>query len=488
MTSNFSGALKLVNLNDYIAPSQSCVVSLSAQKKKSEPTPLNGVVQLQAKVTSRFDQTPRDTDAPVKVTLHDCLACSGCITSAETVMLEQQSTDEFLACLGAGDKKVIVSLSPQSRASLAAHYNLSPLEAFKKLTGFLKSLGVEAVYDTSCSRDLSLIEACEEFVSKYRASPKFKQSDGHPKGQRQQQTLPVLASACPGWVCYAEKTHGSEVLPFISTVKSAQQVMGAIIKRHACKKLGFKPAEVHHVTIMPCYDKKLEASRDDFLFAVEDGFSVTEVDSVLTSGEILDLLEKRSVDFAALEEVPLDRMLSNVGEDDLLYGVRGGSGGYVDTIFRYAAKTLFGEEVLGQLQFKTLRNSDFMETILEKDGSVVLRFACAYGFRNIQTLVRKVKIGKCDYDFVEIMACPSGCLNGGGQIKPKAGQSAKELIQSLESVYLQEVDVKDPFSNPVARGLYDEWLDHPRSAKSLEYLHTSYHSIEKNLVNQLSDW
>ncbi|CAM6127308.1 unnamed protein product [Calypogeia fissa] len=487
MTSNFSGALKLVNLNDYIAPSQSCVVSLSAQKKKTEPTPLNGVVQLQAKVTSRFDQTPRNTDEAVKVTLHDCLACSGCITSAETVMLEQQSTDEFLARLEAGDKKVIVSLSPQSRASLASHYNLTPLQAFKKLTGFLKSLGVEAVYDTGCSRDLSLIEACEEFVFKYRESSKFRKRNSNPKEQ-QQHRLPVLASACPGWVCYAEKTHGAEILPFISTVKSPQQVMGAIIKRHACKKLGFRPEEIHHVTIMPCYDKKLEASRDDFLFAVEDGFSVTEVDSVLTSGEILDLLERRNIDFPALEEVPLDRMLTNVDEDDLLYGVYGGSGGYVDTIFRYASKTLFAKEITGQLEFKTLRNSDFMETTLENDGKVVLRFACAYGFRNIQTLVRKIKIGKCDYDFVEIMACPSGCLNGGGQIKPKVGQSAKELIQTLESVYLQEVNVKDPFNNPVARGLYDEWLSHPRSSKSLECLHTTYHSVEKNLANQLSDW
>ncbi|KAL2630521.1 hypothetical protein R1flu_015207 [Riccia fluitans] len=422
MSSNFSGALKIANLNDFIAPSQTCaVVSIT---KNEKPT-VKGLVELQQrKAAPRFDLTSKDKDGPVRVTLHDCLACSGCITSAETVMLEQQSTSEFLSRLSSGDKAVIVSLSPQSRASLAAHYDLPPVQAFKKLTCFLKSLGVKAVFDTSCSRDLSLIEACEEFVSLYRDSHELTSAkDGRFK---QPQGLPILTSACPGWVCYAEKTHGSKILPYISTVKSPQQVMGAIIKRHACKTLGFKPENIYHVTVMPCYDKKLEASRDDFLFAVDrtrgDGqVRIPEVDAVLTSGEILDLMESKQVDFLSLEEAPLDRLLTNLDESDHLFGVLGGSGGYVDTVFRYASRTLFGKEITGQLDYRTLRNSDFREVTLEHEGKVVLRFALAYGFRNIQTVVRKIKAGKMEYDYVEVMACPAGCLNGGGQIKPKKG-------------------------------------------------------------------
>ncbi|KAG0616101.1 hypothetical protein M758_5G090500 [Ceratodon purpureus] len=466
-----TSSVKLGSHNDYIAQSQGCVVTLKGLKKQA-PADDSQVRILPKK------EAAVSTD-PVKVSLHDCLACSGCITTAETVMLEQQSTGELLSQLSASNKAVVVSLSPQSRASLAAYYGLTPLQAFKKLTGFLKSLGVKAVFDTSCSRDLSLVESCAEFVERFRAKENF----------------PVLASSCPGWVCYAEKTHGDDVLPYISAVKSPQQVMGAILKRYAFNSLGLFPEDVYHVTIMPCYDKKLEAAREDFIFDVErEGIAedsrpqVTEVDCVLTSSEILDLLQTRGVDFAELEEAPLDRVLTNVDERGHLYGVQGGSGSYAETIFRYAARELFGKEITGPLQWKTLRNADFRELSLEVDGKKVLKFACVYGFRNIQNIVRQIKGGRCDYHFMEIMACPSGCLNGGGQIKPKKGQTAKELIQQLEGAYLNEVDIRDPFNNEVVKGLYKEWLGHPGSQKASATMRTQYHVREKTVANFVSDW
>ncbi|XP_024524681.1 protein NAR1 [Selaginella moellendorffii] len=464
----FSTALKLADLNDFIAPSQACVVSLNSKKIEDD----GGSVKIHSRVPSSFDQTKNvAVEKPVKVTLHDCLACSGCITSAETVMLEHQSIEEFLNRLSDSGKSVIVSLSPQSRASLAAYYGLSQLQVFRKLTGFLKSLGVKAVFDTSCSRDLSLIESCVEFVNRYK--------------ERQ---LPVVTSACPGWICYAEKTLDAEILPYISRVKSPQQAMGAVLKRHACYALGLRPEDVYHVTVMPCYDKKLEASRDDFIFAVENGASgLAEVDSVLTSGEILDLLQSRDIDFMSLEEQPLDKLLTNVDEQGHLYGVPGGSGGYAECVFKYAAKHLFGAEP-DRVEFQVVRNADFREVKLEVDGEVRLKFALAYGFRNIQNLVRKIRLKKCEYQYVEIMACPSGCLNGGGQIKPKEGQSAKELIQNLESAYLQEVEMKDPFDNPIVKSLYDSWLGEPASLSSKRVLSTEYHHREKNVTSQLANW
>ena len=299
---------------------------------------------------------------------------------------------------------------------------------------------------------------------------------------------------CAGWICYAEKTHGSDILPYISAVKSPQQVMGAIVKRFACKSLGLSPEDIYHVTIMPCYDKKLEAAREDFIFDLErqedsasNGPQVTEVDCVLTSGEILDLIQDRNIDFAELEEAPLDRLLANVDENGHLYGVQGGSGGYAECIFRYAARELFGKDVIGPLQFKTLRNADFREVSLEVDGAVVLKFALVYGFRNIQNLVRQIKARKCGYHFMEIMACPSGCLNGGGQIKPKKGQTAKELIQQLEGTYLNEVDVREPSSNQIVKGLYENWLGHPGSDKASNITRTRYHAREKTVIS-VSDW
>jgi iron only hydrogenase large subunit-like protein len=498
MSEKFSATLRIGDLSDYIAPSQACVVSLNANSTRLD--------KLEDRVKVVTARKAVQTE-PVKISLKDCLACSGCITSAETVLLEKQSCDEFISNISNG-KAVIVSLSPQSRASLAVHFGLTPLQVFRKLTTFLKSLGVKAVFDTSCSRDLSLIESCNEFISRYKQR-------NSTDSEKTNSVLPMIASACPGWICYAEKTHGSHILPYISSVKSPQQTIGAIIKHHVCRKLGLRLEEIYHVTVMPCYDKKLEAARDDFVFRYESDdenrknadLYITEVDSVLTSGEILDLLRLKSVDFQALEESPLDRMLTNVTEDGHLFGVNGSSGGYADTIFRYAAKEIFGKSIKGPLDFKTIRrksdsktikkksdsktikeNSDFREVSLEIEGETVLKFAICYGFRYIQNIASKIKNGKCEYQFVEVMACPSGCLNGGGQIKPKSGQSGDDLIQILETTYTETVLAADPFENPVVKKLYEEWLGHPGSEKAKMHLHTQYHPVLKSVTSQLQDW
>ncbi|XP_074320988.1 protein NAR1-like [Silene latifolia] len=474
MSERFSATLRISDLNDFIAPSQACIIG---QVKPSPPNPRNEV-KIERPVEAK----------PVKISLKDCLACSGCITSAETVMLEKQSLDEFLSNINKG-KAVIVSVSPQSRASLAAHFGLSPVQVLRKLTTFFKSLGVKAVFDTSCSRDLALIEACNEFIAQYKQNQPL-------SGAICKTALPMISSACPGWICYAEKTLGSYILPYISSVKSPQQTIGAVIKHYLCKKMSLRPDEVYHVTVMPCYDKKLEAARDDFVFEMEyqDGdvvngdLQVTEVDSVLTSGEVLELIQSQSVDFSTLDESPLDKLLTNATDDGHLYGVSGSSGGYAETVFRHAAKSLYGRDIEGPVDFRTLRNSDFREVSLEVEGKTVLRFALCYGFRNLQNVVRKIKNGNCDYHFLEIMACPSGCLNGGGQIKPKAGQSAKDLIQHLENVSMSNVIVADPFQNPIVKGLYAEWLGQPGSENAKRYVHTQYHPVVKSVTSQLQNW
>lgn len=472
MSQKFSATLRIGDLNDYIAPSQGCVVSLKSNSNRINKSENVG----KAGALSKPVQTE-----PVKISLKDCLACSGCITSAETVMLEKQSLDEFLSNLEKG-RTVIVSLSPQSRAALAVHYGLSSLQVFRKLTTLFKSLGVKAIFDTSCSRDLTLIESCNEFMVRYKQSQCTSSGESKPP-------LPMISSACPGWICYAEKTLGSYILPYISSVKSPQQTIGAVVKNFIWPKLSVRPEDIYHVTVMPCYDKKLEAAREDFVFQVDtDSEKITEVDSVLTTGEVLDLIQLKAVDFQSLEESPLDKLFTNIDEEGHLYGVHGSSGGYAETIYRHVAKVLLGQEVEGPLAFKTIRNSDFQEVSLEVNDKSVLKFALCYGFRNLQNVVRKLKMGKCDYHFLEIMACPSGCLNGGGQIKPQPGQSGKELIQLLETAYVENVVVADPFNNPITKGLYSEWLEQPGSEKAKRYLHTEYHPVVKSITSQLQNW
>ncbi|PNJ02292.1 NARFL isoform 15, partial [Pongo abelii] len=175
---------------------------------------------------------------------------------------------------------VVVSVSPQSRASLAARFQLNPTDTARKLTSFFKKIGVHFVFDTAFSRHFSLLESQREFVRRFRGQADCKQA------------LPLLASACPGWICYAEKTHGSFILPHISTARSPQQVMGSLVKDFFAQQQHLTPDKIYHVTVMPCYDKKLEASRPDFF---NQEHQTRDVDCVLTTGEVFRLLEEEGV-------------------------------------------------------------------------------------------------------------------------------------------------------------------------------------------------
>lgn len=533
----FSGAVKLGDLNDFIAPSQACVVNLAPKSKLDAIELQVDTVQLPPtkKDPKGFQQTQLSGDA-VKVSLQDCLACSGCVTSAETVLLEHQSTGELLSAL-LSNKTVIVSVSPQSRSSLGVLHQLSPSETAGKLVHFLKSVGVSVVLDTTSSRDIALLEAAQEFITRYTvkhtehaaaassgaAAPmNFDQDErqqshaqagpsntsdtqsngsatnnmsssqihhGSARGAEQEAgPLPMLASACPGWVCYAEKTHGSYILPYISTTKSPQAVMGTLVKRFLGQQMGLEPGAIYHCAVMPCYDKKLEGSREDFCIP---GTNVPEVDSVLTTSEVQQLIEQQGLSFADLPCAPLDSLLGPGCTDDQLHNVHGGSGGYLEFIFRTAAQQLFHRQLpSGPLPMKTLRNADFTEISLDVEGRTVLRFAAAYGFRNIQTLVRKIKRKACEYDYVEVMACPSGCLNGGGQIKAHKGQTPQQLLDELDQHYhAAELVERHPGDNAIVPLVYKQFVGgRVYNAAARDCLHTSYHHREKSVSAMIGDW
>uniref|UniRef100_A0A8C7KQ35 Rho GTPase activating protein 17b n=1 Tax=Oncorhynchus kisutch TaxID=8019 RepID=A0A8C7KQ35_ONCKI len=287
----------------------------------------------------------------------------------------------------------------------------------------------------------------------------------------------------PGWICYAEKTHGEFILPYVSSTRSPQQMMGSLVKGFFAGQQGLNPQQIYHVTVMPCYDKKLEASRPDFYLEEAD---TREVDCVITSGEVVKMLEEEKVLLSDVEPAPLDTMFSSVCGDELLGHAGSGSGGYLHHVFTHAARQLFGEEVK-ELTYKTLKNKDFQEVTLERDGVVVLRFAATYGFRNIQNLVQKLKRGKSPYHFVEVMACPSGCLNGGGQVKPLPEQNNKELLQQVEDLYKEERPLVPEEDQHVAE-LYQSWLQSVGEERARELLHTQYHAVDKATNGLLVKW
>uniref|UniRef100_A0A0B7A4S0 Iron hydrogenase small subunit domain-containing protein n=2 Tax=Arion vulgaris TaxID=1028688 RepID=A0A0B7A4S0_9EUPU len=286
----------------------------------------------------------------------------------------------------------------------------------------------------------------------------------------------MLASSCPGWICYAEKTHGSYILPYISTTKSPQQIMGSLVKDFLAQNLGRSPDSVYHVTVMPCFDKKLEASRSDFF---NDVYQTRDVDCVITSGEVEKMLEKEGTSLSDVEEQALESIIDGI-EEHVYKHSGGGSGGYLEHIAKYAASVLLETQVQ-DLTYKVLRNQDFQEVTVEKEGKPALRFALAYGFRNIQNIVQRIKRGKCGYHFVEIMACPSGCNNGGGQIRAGGDESQKERLRSVEQIY-SSVSAVDPFHEQWVEKLYQLWLGGRDSNKAEEMLHTKYHEIENQLV------
>ncbi|KAI9257380.1 cytosolic Fe-S cluster assembly factor [Phascolomyces articulosus] len=539
----FSSALVLTDLNDYIAPSQACIKPVEIEKSEDQ-----GPTEIKVDREGDYYEISKDGGESklekASITLNDCLACSGCVTSAESVLITMQSQEELYEILNTNrlaieqndpsqHRTIVISISPQSRASLAAKYNMEPLQVHRRLVYFFKHhLGAHHVFDASFSRDLSLVESAREFVERFRrymanggdkieaalqqqdAEKQQEAEDGkrRPRARRRaaakndegeessaQQNIPMLASACPGWVCYAEKTHGA-VIPHISAAKSPQQMMGSLVKDYLATKTNTSPSAIYHVSVMPCYDKKLEASRPDFFL---EQFNTREVDCVLTTGEIEKMFGEQNLQFDQLPEADIDDMFNKtVTNQDMqmAFGTAGSSsGGYLEYILRTAARELFNINDVpadpattssnARVIVKTGKNADVREYFLQNDdGRILLRFATAFGFRNIQNIVRKVKSGKCSYHYVEVMACPGGCVNGGGQLpNPNSEEvmSAKDWVNRVESVY-QTVPGVAPEENEVLKEIYNEWIGDPLSERAHTLLRTQYHAVTQNLGNPLA--
>ena len=581
------------NLDDFISPGQACVNPLvlgksgrSEEEAKDEregdaevgndsgkekagssavrlqigrnleyETAMPPLLAGEANLIRRKASTVEESSAKVAtISLNDCLACSGCVTSAETVLIQQQSSSKLMAKLrdqSRGPRDiVVVAMSPQSRAAIASRLGISSTSAFLRISTVLKKIGVKYVVDVASAADIALLEAREEFmvrrgnvngnqkctwekppISLAHSSTRLKIL---PKGEKDQRGFeaiepieaplpstplirPMIISSCPGWVCYAEKTQ-PEVIPYMSTVKSAQQILGQLLKlRLAMAEMEQSTDDtakrnVFLVSIQPCFDKKLEASRLDYYDEKDD---TTEIDLVLSTTELWEILEKAaegndaSNDVSAfMQSVEPD---SAEGEDEIeclfrSYSADGkkfmtavesnrGSGGYLEYLMRYASSMTVdgcGDSLNGsdnidnddraqqQLTYNAGRNVDIAE--VSQHG---LKFAKIYGFRNIQSLMLKLKRGKCTYDFVEVMACPSGCLNGGGQLRSSGVESPEDVRQRVSATEevlndLDGISVRRPEDSPLAQWVYtEENLSKPLSESARRLLHTRFHHVPK---------
>jgi iron only hydrogenase large subunit-like protein len=481
MSSQFLG-----DLNDFISPSQACI----------KPVPSKDETLA---VSIDMSDGPVSSD-PVTISLNDCLACSGCITSAESVLISQQTYLQLYSVLETNietiksnvskPKMVIVSVSPQSRTALAARFGLSVQESTERITSFLKWLGVDFVFDTNFGRDICLHECPLEFLEHYQ---RLKASNVA--------STPLLCGACPGWICYAEKTQ-PQLVDQISRVKSPQQIMGTLSKYFFASRAltqNISPSHIFHVTIMPCYDKKLEASRPDFF---DETYQTRDVDCVISTSELMKMIEEKigidgflNISRAEIFSSPQLSLIDECSGNLLNHG-GSGSGGYLEHVLKFASKRLFnvdlifdfhGSLILAPDSFlnfdlivETQRNSDYQEFILiEKASSqVLLRFAKVYGFRNVQNLVRKFKSRKVQYDYVEVMACPDACLNGGGQLRPdpSSGVTPKQNLDKMQDIYIQQ-QIAEPLVDYRIETVYREWL----GGYGSPLLRTNFRAVEKTL-------
>uniref|UniRef100_A0A1A7WA62 Nuclear prelamin A recognition factor n=1 Tax=Iconisemion striatum TaxID=60296 RepID=A0A1A7WA62_9TELE len=397
--------------------------------------------------------------------LSACLSCDGCLSEEDTLKISQQNLEEVERVLALNKKcdtskhKVLVaSVCPQSVPFFAVKFGLDVDEAAHKLCSFLKRLGVNFVFDTTLAAGFSILETQKEFIQRYRR----RHHDSH--------AVPMFTSSCPGWIRYAERILGSLVTPQICTARSPQQIMGCLVKDFFCKQQKLSPDKVYHLVVAPCFDKKLEAVREEFYNTLME---TRDVDCVLTSREIYHLMEQRKVSVEELDAVPLDQVLGDGGDVALVRHDGRGSEGLLEHVFKHAAKELFGLDVQ-EVTYKTLRNRDFQEVTLERDGETLLQFAAIYGFRNIQTLVHRMRKGRVPYQLVEVLSCPGGCLSGRGQAESEVdGRVDKGLVQQMEEVY-SSLPVRLPELNPVLKTLYEDWLQGQDSPRAGKLLHTEY--------------
>ncbi|KAF8427479.1 putative iron-sulfur cluster assembly associated protein Nar1 [Tirmania nivea] len=505
-----SAILSASDLNDFISPGVACikpVESLPAPPPPSNPYEV---------ITEDSPSNPQPKSAQISLT--DCLACSGCVTSAEAVLVQLQSVQEVLDNLKEPNGRMFIALvSPQSVASIAAVHGIGWREARGMIEEGLRRKGFCGVLDTDWGRGVCAVGAWEEVHRMLT-------------GEGGELKKPILTSACPGFVCYAEAAH-PYLLPHLSRMKSPQAILGTFIKsvlpRLIAQELGvhgkdLRPHEVYIVGVQPCFDKKLEGARGELTNAswmegVEKGREVRDVDCVITTKELITLCGEE--EFGKLpREMPqgnggiLERMLralnggerfmytplpispspasSSVQPQDIISSstlpsdpsLTGTSGGYLI----YILHRLQSQHPGSTISITKGRNSDTVEyTLLSPQNAEIIKLARSYGFRNIQNLVRKLKPPKrrvlpkfgrkgaggqvvlgggsvgeeAGYAYVEVMACPGGCTNGGGQVKVddvlriERKEKQREWLEKVDEKYwsddsssctLKNIDAVEP--------------------------------------------
>ena len=383
-----------------------------------------------------------------------CVSCGQCIAVCPTgALYEKSCIDDVLAAIHDPNKHVIVQTAPAVRAGLGEEFGY-PIgtDVQGKMAAALRRIGFDKVFDTNFGADLTIMEEAHEFIDRV-------QNGG---------VLPMITSCSPGWVKYCEH-YFPDMTENLSSCKSPQQMFGAIAKSYYAEKMGIDPKDIVSVSVMPCTAKKFEIGRPD-----EDATGYPDVDYSMTTRELARMIKKLGIRFRDLPDEEFDVPLGIGTGAAVIFGA---TGGVMEAALRTAVETLTGEE-LPNVDFTQVRGTEGIKEAAYQVAGMEVKVAVASGLANARKLLNMVKNGEAQYHFIEIMGCPGGCVNGGGQPQQPGHVRNTTDIRALRASVLYQLDEKNAIrkshENPAIKELYDTFLGKPGSSKAHHLLHTSY--------------
>jgi len=397
-----------------------------------------------------------------------CTGCGQCIDRCPTgALVEKNCIEEVWNAIWDSDKHVLVQTAPAVRVAIGEDLGIEPGKRVTgKLVSALRRLGFDSVLDTAFSADITTIEEGSELLERLRNLYKFEIP-----GVR----LPMLTSCSPAWIKYIEHAF-PHLLEHLSSCKSPQQIFGVLSKTYYAERRKIHPEKIVTVSVMPCTAKKFEAERPEMR-----GSGFRDVDFVLTTRELAIMINQAGIDFRSLPNDHYDSLMGHASGAGVIYGA---TGGVAESIMRTIYPKLTGRDIpFDNLVVKPVRGMDGVRefSITIEDplpqwdfmANREIRIAMAHGLSNAKHLLHEIDRGTAPYHFIEVMACPGGCLGGGGQPIPT---NAEIRLKRIQAIYAEEIgmEIRKSHENPEAIEVYDTYLDHPLSPHALDLLHTSY--------------
>lgn len=420
-----------------------------------------GISVIQAKKRGFDTNIGGAFDLPVANT--PCIYCGQCITACPTgALYEKDDTDKVWEAIHNPEMHVVFQTAPAVRAAIGEEFGLEAGEAQTgKMIAAIREIGADKVFDTDTGADLTIMEEGTELIE--RLSGKGK--------------LPMITSCSPGWVKYCE-TYYPEFTENLSSAKSPMEMFGAVLKTYYAEKNGIDPDKIFVVAVMPCTSKKFEVSRPE----MNASGCEKDVDVSITTRELARMIKSAGIDFKSLDEEHFDTPFGDATGAGVIFGA---TGGVTEAALRTVSELLTGES-LEKIEFNEVRGLEGVKTAELEIGGRKLNVAVAHGTKNAKTLLEDIKSGKAHYDFIEIMACPGGCVCGGGQPVKSAKYLMDHDIKTLRAKALYAEDehasVRKSHESETVKMIYSEFLGKPCSEKAHKLLHTTYKKRDKYII------